>query len=417
MKNGFAQLKQASVSLFQLKGFGVLVLINLLLGVASSFVGPYNSLFGINEVGMSNLSFGIFMTLSALSGVVINTVIGRLSDFSLNRRSLLLVAACAGAIGFIGYAFIRNYAALLLISMFILGIASSSFAQIFAFSRETITSRDDVNEKDIPLYMNVFRMFFALSWTIGPAIASLVLLRFNFRGLYLCASLFYFVIVMVILLFLKKSPEKSVQIGARTKSKLTTYLFRPYIVAHLVAFALIQSSITIAMMNVGLFVTKVLQASEAQVGIIFSIPPIFEVPFMLTFGIIATKIDNKILIRLGVFIAMVYFSTFLFVTAPWQIYIFQILSAAYISVTNGIAISYFQNFIPGEPGTATALYSNTSAVGNMIGAMLFGVISGAYGYRHIYYVCVAFTLTAFILLVLFGTIKEDTSAHHLQKVN
>ncbi|HET6872467.1 MAG TPA: sugar efflux transporter, partial [Sporolactobacillaceae bacterium] len=346
MQAGLVQLKQASLSLFRVKGFTVLVLINMLLGVANSFIGPYNSLFGIEEVGMSNLSFGVFMTLSAISGVIVNTLIGRLSDFKINRRSLLLIAATAGTLGYLGFAFIRNYYILLGISMFILGVASSSFSQIFAYTRETIVT-SSVNDKDVPLYMNVFRMFFALSWTVGPAIASLVLLRAGYRGLFLCASLFYFLIVMVTLFYLKTNPTKSVQIGARVPSKLRSYIFQPYIAANLVAFALIQASITLSVMNVGLFVTKVLHASAGQVGIIFSVPPIFEVPFMLGFGVIATKIDNKILIRLGACLAAAYFTLFFFVQHPWEIYLIQILSAAFISITNGIAITYFQNFIPG----------------------------------------------------------------------
>jgi SET family sugar efflux transporter-like MFS transporter len=406
MQAGLAQLKQASLSLFRVKGFAVLVLINMLLGVANSFIGPYNSLFGIEEVGMSNLSFGVFMTLSAISGVIINTLIGRLSDFTINRRSLLLIAATAGTLGFLGYAFIRNYYFLLGISMFIIGVASSSFSQIFAYTRETIVS-SNVEEKEVPLYMNVFRMFFALSWTVGPAIASFVLLQVGFRGLFLSASLFYFLIVMVTLFCLKTSPKKTVQIGGRMPSQLKHYVFQPYIAANLVAFALIQASITLSVMNVGLFVTKVLHASEGQIGIIFSVPPIFEVPFMLAFGVIATKIDNKILIRLGALIAAVYFTLFFFVQTPWEIYIIQILSAAFISITNGIAITYFQNFIPGEPGTATALYSNTSAVGNMMGSLLFGIMAGAFGYRHVYVACILFTSMALVLLFLFGGTKRE----------
>jgi MFS transporter, SET family, sugar efflux transporter len=412
MQAGLAQLKQASLSLFRVKGFTVLVLINMLLGVASSFAAPYNSLFGIEGVGMSNLSFGVFMTLSAISGVIINTLIGRLSDFKINRRSLLLMASIAGTLGFFGYAFIRNYYFLLIISMFILGVASSSFSQIFAYTRETIAS-SNVEEKEVPLYMNVFRMFFALSWTVGPAIASFVLLRAGFRGLFLTSSLFYFLIVIVTLFYLKTSPRKTVQIGVRVPSQLKHYVFQPYIAANLVAFALIQASITLSVMNVGLFVTKVLHASAGQIGIIFSVPPVFEVPFMLAFGVIATKIDNKILIRLGACLAAVYFTLFFFVQHPWEIYVIQIFSAAFISITNGIAISYFQNFIPGEPGTATALYSNTSAVGNMVGSLLFGIMAGVFGYRNVYVVCILFTSMALLLLFLFGGTKNEKK-HRLQ---
>jgi len=37
--------------------------------------------------------------------------------------------------------------------------------------------------------MNVFRLFFAVSWTAGPAIASWVMLRYDFVGMFLVAAL------------------------------------------------------------------------------------------------------------------------------------------------------------------------------------------------------------------------------------
>lgn len=101
-----------------------------------------------------------------------------------------------------------------------------------------------------------------------------------------------------------------------------------------------------------------------DIGVIFSVPPIFEVPLMIMVGMLATKIDNGLLIKIGFLLACTYFLLFAFVTEIWQIYPLQILSAAQVSITAGIAISYFQDFIPDAPGTATTLYMNITQVGS-----------------------------------------------------
>src|SRR5690606_42055807 len=38
-------------------------------------------------------------------------------------------------------------------------------------------SRSEVPERDAPFYMNIFRLFFALAWTVGPACAAWTMQR------------------------------------------------------------------------------------------------------------------------------------------------------------------------------------------------------------------------------------------------
>ena len=55
----------------------VVLICNLLFGLALSFVSPFYSMFGTIEVGMSNWTFGIFMTITSVAGIVISTVLAR----------------------------------------------------------------------------------------------------------------------------------------------------------------------------------------------------------------------------------------------------------------------------------------------------------------------------------------------------
>ncbi|GKU77701.1 sugar efflux transporter [Paenibacillus sp. L3-i20] len=402
MGNIISSTKQHAKTVMAIQDFPIIMLINIFLGISFSFVLPFNSLFGIDEVGMSNTTFGIFMMVSSIFGIVFSTWIAKLSDRVPDRKFILILCALAGVIGYIGFAFSRNYFVLLAISSIFLGIASSTFAQVFAIGREILT-RSTLPAKQLPLYMNILRTIFALSWTVGPAIAAYVLLYQGFIGLFVVAATCNAVVAVIALLFLNKRKVGSAPKTAASNIPLKQIVFQPVIFVNLLAFTFISTANTLSTMNMAQYVTKVLGGGKEHIGIIFSIPPIFEVPFMLGFGYLATRMKSDRLIRLGALIAFIYFTILFFVETPYHIYAVQILSAAYISITSGIAITYFQDFLPEMPGTATNLYSNSNKVGSMLGFLLFGFIADAFGYRNVYLACAAFTLIAVVLL--FGLAK------------
>lgn len=413
MKQMILSMKGRSMMLFRTEGLVPIVILNILFGLSMSFITPFNSMFGIDEVGMSNTAFGIFMTVSAIANVVISMYIGKLSDGRANRRTMILICAAAAVIGYAGYAFSRNYYVLLLIASLVLGVSSSSFSQIFAYARETLT-RSQLPTQEMPFYMNIFRMFFALSWTFGPALAAYVLIGVGFKGLFLLAAFLFVLIMLVVLLFLKSGPapaptERSETAAAPPAVSLVRLTLRPDIFLHLLAFTFVSAATTMGSLNMSQFLTKVLHSGQQQIGVVFSIPPFFEIPLMLFFGALATRIDNRVLIRLGVLFAFLYFALLFCVTNTTQVYVAQIFSAAAISITNGIAITYFQNFIPNMPGVATSLYMNTSKIGQTIAFLLFGFTSAWFGYRSVYLVCTIFAAVALLMLVVLSKLRRSYS--------
>jgi SET family sugar efflux transporter-like MFS transporter len=151
-------------------------------------------------------------------------------------------------------------------------------------------------------------------------------------------------------------------------------------------------------LNLPLLVLNVLGGTGQQVGIIYGVAPAFEIPFMLYFGLLATRADLARLIRISVVLAVIYYALLVFVRAPWQIYPLQILSAAITAVVGGIAITFFQNFLPDEPGTATNLYSTAGRVGSTAGFLAFGVLASVFGNRAVFIACTALCFIALAIL-------------------
>ena len=377
--------------------FLIMVLANLVLGMAYSFVAPFYSMFGTIEVGMSNWVFGVFMTITSISGIVITTALARWSDTRFSRRSILLLACVCGAAGYTGYAFVRDVFWLTIIGSTTLGVASITFAQLFSYQREALP-RLGVPPGEAPLYMNIFRLTFSLAWTIGPAIAAWVMIRYSYRGIFLvCASLFLVLLVIV----WRYIPARAPAAGTGTsKVPLRQVLKRVDLLCYFTAFVLVFICITMGMMNLPLLILRSLGGTEQQVGIAYSVAPVFELPFMFYFGLLASRGSPGRLIRIGVILGVAYYSLLFFVHQPWHIYPVQIISAAMIAVVSGIAITFFQSYIPDQPGTATNLYTTANRVGSTIGYLCFGTLAETIGYRSIFLVCAAVCGAAFLLLWL-----------------
>jgi SET family sugar efflux transporter-like MFS transporter len=86
------------------------------------------------------------------------------------------------------------------------------------------------------------------------------------------------------------------------------------------------------------------------------------------------------------------------VQQPWQAFPAQVLSAAIVAVTSGVAITFFQDFLPGQPGTATNLYATAQRIGSTTGYLCFGLLTSSFGARGVFACCALVCAAAATLL-------------------
>lgn len=400
-ETGPRQILRATRRLLQQRDLRVVLVCSAVLGLGVSFVLPFMSLFCTREVKMSLGGFGAFMTVTALVNIALSTVLSHRFDSFSSRRAMLLLGSACGALGYLGFAFTRELWLLLLLAAFVLGLASLTFSQLFAYARERLDATE-VPKHEAPLYMNTFRMSFALSWTVGPALAAATLQRWSFVGLFCAASSLYLLLFLLVFFFVP-APARVAPALAEPNSapsaetKPTPLLWNRALLGWFAAFILVFAAHSMSLSNMSLLVLEELGGNESHVGVIFSLAPLFELPFMLYFGLLATRVDSTRLIRLAIGLAVVYYGALACVRTPAQIYPLQFLSAAIVSVTSGVAITFFQNKLPGRFGAATNLYSNASRVGSTSGYLIFGTAAAAVGHRGVYLVCSALVALAVLL--------------------
>lgn len=364
--------------------------LSLLLGLGYSFVLPFISLFGTKEVGMTPLGFGAFMTASSISSIVLSTWLSRWSDTVLSRRTVLLVGGFSGALGYLGYALTRDVWLLSICSIVFLGLSAVTFGQLFALARDTLEA-GGVTASKIPLYMNIVRLFFALAWTVGPALGALLVAR-SFTLSFLTASGILATFTLLVLLFVPSTPPSEHSRKAASEMPLRVAFQNPVLLAHFLAFALFFACSTMGMMNLPLLLLHELRGSATQIGVAYSVAPVFELPFMVYMGVLATRVRHERLVLFAMLLATVYYAGLAFTQLPIHVYVLQIASAVIVAVMSGVAISFFQTFLPNQAGSATNLYSTASRVGSTLGYLSFGALAGGLGHRAVFLVSAAITL-------------------------
>jgi len=380
---------------------GVVLACNVILGLAVSFVMPFLSVFGTEEVGMSLFVFGVFTTGTTASSILIATLLAHRSDREGSRRGILLLGSAAGFLGYAGYAFVREVWLLFIIGALVLGVASVTFPQLFAYARERLED-SDLPPAEWPLYMNTLRMFVALAWTAGPAVAAWTLQALGFRGVMLGASFCCLVLFVVIAVFVPAAPLHP-RVGPASDrpppASLASSVRNPAILGWFVALTLVFAAQAMSMMNLPLLVLKVLHGTESHVGVMFTLAPCFELPFMLYLGVLATRIEHGRLIHYAVGVAVIYYGVLAVVGAPWHIYPLQVLSAATVSVTSGVAMTFFQDKVPGQAGAAMNVFASAQRLGSTSGYLLFGGLASQFGHRGVYVACMLLCVAALALTI------------------
>lgn len=367
------------------------------LGLGFSFVVPYLPLWGTKEIGMSEPAFGLYMTMTALSAVAVTTMLARWSDTHVPRKVMLLIGGAGGALGYGAYAFLHDPRVLIVIAATALALASLCFSQLFAHTRERFYA------VDIPgmapgLLLSVVRVCFSVAWTAGPSIGAWMMVRHGFRGLFLGAAALYVVFLLGVAWFVPYEPRPR-HVRTAIREPVWRVLTRGDVLAVFVAFLLVFAAHTMNAMNLPLMLTQELGASRGQVGIAFSVGPAVEIPLMLWFGLLAGRGHALALLRFGAAITLLYFLLLNRAHAPWQVFVIQALHGTSFAIISNVAILFFQDLIPGQPGLATTAFSNAANAGNLLGFFSFSRLVQPLGNRGLFLASAGFAAAMLVILM------------------
>ena len=103
--------------------------------------------------------------------------------------------------------------------------------------------------------------------------------------------------------------------------------------------------------------------------------------------------------RIAIVAGLLFYVGMLTVHTPALLLAMQLLNAIYIGILAGIGMLYFQDLMPGQAGSATTLYSNTTRVGWIIAGSLAGVVAELWSYHAVFWIALVMCVAGFACLM------------------
>ncbi|HCJ9909276.1 TPA: sugar efflux transporter SetB [Escherichia coli] len=368
------------------------LIVAFLTGIAGALQTPTLSIFLTDEVHARPAMVGFFFTGSAVIGILVSQFLAGRSDKRGDRKSLIVFCCLLGVLACTLFAWNRNYFVLLFVGVFLSSFGSTANPQMFALARE----HADKTGREAVMFSSFLRAQVSLAWVIGPPLAYALAMGFSFTVMYLSAAVAFIVCGVMVWLFLpsmqKELPLATGTIEAPRRNRRDTLLL-------FVICTLMWGSNSLYIINMPLFIINELHLPEKLAGVMMGTAAGLEIPTMLIAGYFAKRLGKRFLMRVAAVGGVCFYAGMLMARSPVILLGLQLLNAIFIGILGGIGMLYFQDLMPGQAGSATTLYTNTSRVGWIIAGSVAGIVAEIWNYHAVFWFAMVMIIaTLFCLL-------------------
>ena len=368
------------------------LIVAFLTGIAGAQQTPTLSSFLTDEVHARPSMVGFFFTGSAVIGILVSQFLAGRSDKRGDRKSLIVFCCLLGVLACTLFAWNRNYFVLLFVGVFLSSFGSTANPQMFALARE----HADKTGREAVMFSSFLRAQVSLAWVIGPPLAYALAMGFSFTVMYLSAAVAFIVCGVMVWLFLpsmqKELPLATGTIEAPRRNRRDTLLL-------FVICTLMWGSNSLYIINMPLFIINELHLPEKLAGVMMGTAAGLEIPTMLIAGYFAKRLGKRFLMRVAAVGGVCFYAGMLMAHSPVILLGLQLLNAIFIGILGGIGMLYFQDLMPGQAGSATTLYTNTSRVGWIIAGSVAGIVAEIWNYHAVFWFAMVMIIaTLFCLL-------------------
>ncbi|HAH4968158.1 TPA: sugar efflux transporter SetB [Escherichia coli] len=368
------------------------LIVAFLTGIAGALQIPTLSIFLTDEVHARPAMVGFFFTGSAVIGILVSQFLAGRSDKRGDRKSLIVFCCLLGVLACTLFAWNRNYFVLLFVGVFLSSFGSTANPQMFALARE----HADKTGREAVMFSSFLRAQVSLAWVIGPPLAYALAMGFSFTVMYLSAAVAFIVCGVMVWLFLpsmqKELPLATGTVEAPRRNRRDTLLL-------FVICTLMWGSNSLYIINMPLFIINELHLPEKLAGVMMGTAAGLEIPTMLIAGYFAKRLGKRFLMRVAAVGGVCFYAGMLMAHSPVILLGLQLLNAIFIGILGGIGMLYFQDLMPGQAGSATTLYTNTSRVGWIIAGSVAGIVAEIWNYHAVFWFAMVMIIaTLFCLL-------------------
>ena len=365
------------------------MVVTFLSGVGAALFVPTLSLFLTEAVGATPLAVGCFYTCNALAGILVSQRLARHSDRQGSRRQLIFFCLLIGVVASLLFAFDRHYAVLVSAGILLLSLGASASPQLFALAREYC----DQQGKPGVMFTTAMRAQFSLAWVVGPPLAFAISLHYGFGALFAVGAVAYLFSAMLVRRYLPDLGRVSGRDctdprGLRNADVRWLFL----------ASTLLWTCNSMYLINMPLYLSRELHHPQSLAGWMMGTAAALEIPLMLWAGHLSRRWGKKPMLILAALAGILFYIGMSNVVRPELLLMLQLANALFIGILAGLGMVYFQDLMPGSPGQATTLFTNSIRTGSILAGLLAGLIAQYWSYFGVFVLAIGLTSIACGLL-------------------
>ena len=377
--------------------FAAFLLIAFLSGIAGALLAPTLSLFLTTEVKVRPLWVGLFYAVNAIVGIAVSFLLAKRSDTRGDRRKLILVC-CLMAVGnCLLFAFNRDYLTLITAGVLLSAIANTAMPQIFALAREYA----DSSAREVVMFSSVMRAQLSLAWVIGPPLSFTLALNYGFTVMFVIAAATFAICALLVWFTLPSVPRVApvepadTLIAAPSAPIAPVSAWRnPDVRRLFIASVLMWTCNTMYIIDMPLYITADLGLPENLAGLLMGTAAGLEIPAMLLAGYYVKRFGKRNMMMFAVAAGILFYAGLVVFKFKLALMVLQLFNAIFIGIIAGIGMLYFQDLMPGRPGAATTLFTNSISTGVILAGVLQGALVENLGHYAVYWLAALLAVAA-----------------------
>jgi SET family sugar efflux transporter-like MFS transporter len=283
----------------------------------------------------------------------------------------------------------------------LLGAGTAAFPQLFSLARRYLDARTPAaTTRGTP----AMRSAWSLAWAIGPLVGGAVLVWHGYPALFAVTAIAFGLVAAPVLTLGPLPPAVQGDAGSAPHNAASAPSAvggrRPRRVAPVVAsFTLFHAAMFSGSVVLPLYVTRVLDRPASEVGLLFSVCALVEIPAALGLMLLPTHVSKERIIILAMVLFVGYFVLAAGIASMAVLILAQVARGVAIAVVGALGITYFQDLLPDRTGHATTLFSNSATAGSLAAGVIAGATAQVVGYRAAFLLCGAVAAAAWLLLL------------------
>lgn len=353
--------------------------------IAMALALPFQSLYLFQVLNASEKQIGLFLSASSICNLVISSFLGYLSDQKIGRKAILYIGMGAGIISYFIYGVSKSFMTVFVVSCVLMSLSSCIVPQIFALSYEKF-EKDQKNPEQVEAMIVKLRTLISAAWVMGPSLGGLIMTVSGFNTIFFIAGFLIFIsllISMIVYLNQKSTVSKKEQ-EAQSASENGKGILKKLLIFFLI-FTSIQTVNACADNYFPLYLTERYGFTNQWIGVLSSYTSLLEIPFMLLWAKLISKISIRTLLNGGFVICGLFVIVYMCTSSKMGMVFCYCLKAIYYSILIGLGLPFFRKIVPvNKVGITTTLFLNTSGCGKIIAGTIIHFFGSNYNYLMIF---------------------------------